>query len=130
MHSVVGKAFLVLMGAIIGAIFYFIFFGTVADVKSETYEIDGGWKGVIGVASDSIETSVARYYYNYCYLPTIQGNDGTDAMIGFNARIPNYSSEVESRGFSTTATKSTLGYSLGTFSSSMSGYSGIEVNYN
>lgn len=130
MHSTVGKVFFLLMGVIIGAILYFLFFGTVSDVKSETYEVKGGWKGVIGIASDSVETSIARYYYNYCYLPTIQGNDGTDALIGFTARVPKYSSETESKGFSTTVTKSTLGYSLGTFTSSMSGYNGSKVNYN
>lgn len=130
MHSTVGKVFLLLMCVIVAAILYFLFFGTVSKVTSETYEIQGGWKGVVGVASDGVETSIARYYYNYCYLPTIQGNDGTDALVGFNARVPKYSSETESRGFSTTATKTTLGYSLGTFSSSISGYTGSEINYN
>lgn len=130
MHSTVGKVFILLMLVIAAAILYFIFFGTVDDVKSETYEAKGGYKGVIGVASDTIETSIARYYYNYCFLPTIQGNDGTDAIIGFNSRKPNYSSEIENLGFSATGSKNSSSSNLGTFSSSISGYTGSKSNYN
>lgn len=129
MHKLVGNVFFLLMGVIAAVILYFVFFGSANDVDSETYEVKGGWKGVIGVASDGIETSIARYYYNYCYLPTIQGNDGTDALLGFTARVPNYSSEIETLGFKTTATNTTVSYSLGTFSSSRSGYTKTELYY-
>lgn len=122
MHETVGKVFLLLMLVIAAAILYFLFFGTVSNVTSETYEISGGWKGVIGVASENIETSIARYYYNYCYLPTIQSNDKTDELLGYTSRTPTYSSEAEVSGVFTTS-------SSGTYSSCIHGCNGSKVNY-
>ena len=67
LHNTVRNVFFLIMAVVIAAILYFIFFGATNTVSSETYEVQGGWKGLIGVASDSIEISVSRYYYNYCF---------------------------------------------------------------
>lgn len=129
MTSTVRNVFFILMFAIIGAILYFIFFGTTNTVTSETYEVQGGWKGVLGVASDSIEVSIARYYYNYCFLPTVNVNNATDTLLGFNSRDVKYSSEVESLGFNTTKTNTVPTKGIASFHSEVSGWTQSDVNY-
>ena len=117
------------MAVVIAAILYFIFFGATNTVSSETYEVQGGWKGLIGVASDSIEISVSRYYYNYCFLPTLTMNDSTDSLLGYDKRDVNYSSEIESEGFTTSITSTSSTKGLASYSSSYSGWSKSKVNY-
>ena len=91
-----------LMGAIIAALFYWIFFGTVSLNGDETVGKDASgfyfkshWDGILTYASRAIETPISQYYYLYCYLPTAYNNlyvdvelskdsSGTAKILGYN----------------------------------------------
>ena len=88
MSKMVRGVFFTLMAVIIAAILYFILFGTAKKVESETYEVAGGWRGALFYASETVESSISRYYYMYCYLPSIQLNDRIDELLGFNSFTP------------------------------------------
>ena len=97
-ENTVKNVFLALMGAIVAIILYLIMFGwgngdyrflsmggTSSDVNSSvgakvnTPQFDG----VIFIAAHNIEGSIARYYYEYCYLPNAHVNDGYDMALGY-----------------------------------------------
>lgn len=88
MSKLVKDVFFTLMAVILAAILYFILFGTAQKVESETYEVEGNWRGALFYASETVESSISRYYYMYCFLPSIQLNDRTDELIGFKSFTP------------------------------------------
>lgn len=98
MNETVKFVFLVLMGAVIAALLYWIFFGTVTlsstdasgihHAGEETVGQDASgfyfkshWDGVLMYASRAIETPISAYYYYYCYLPTAYNNLYMDAEL-------------------------------------------------
>lgn len=88
MNETVKFVFLVLMGAIIAALLYWIFFGTVALSGDDTVGQDASgfyfkshWDGALMYASRAIETPISAYYYYYCYLPTAYNNLYMDAEL-------------------------------------------------
>lgn len=58
------------MGSTVALMLYFAFFG----IKD--------WRGVLFYASEVVESSISRYYYEYCYLPNIHMNDSIDESLG------------------------------------------------
>lgn len=88
MSNLIKNVFFTLMAVIIAVILYFIFFGTTTRVDSTTYEIQDNWKGALFYAAENVETSISRYYYMYCFLPTVQLNDRTDELLGYNSIKP------------------------------------------
>ena len=88
MSKLIRNVFFTLMAVIIAAILYFILFGTEQRVESKTYTVEGNWRGALFYASETVETSISRYYYMYCFLPSIQLNDRTDYLVGFNSITP------------------------------------------
>ena len=93
MDKFVKNVFLVLLYATIAFVLYYIFFG---NYNRQGVEVDGRvndyvvssndasvrWKGVLFVAADNIQTSIAKYYYDYCYLPTVYDTEYIDAALG------------------------------------------------
>lgn len=130
MHNLVKDVFMFLACVIAAAILYFLFFGSNGvNVTSTTYSVDANWRGVLSLASDQVETSISKYYYDYCFTPTIKGNDGTDELLGFTSNMPSYSSEIEYTGFETTAKTSVSAKGYTTYSSSYAGYTNTKNNY-
>ena len=77
-EKVVKFAFLGLMGAIVAALFYQIFF---------QIEIDGHDGGVLVYLSRQAEIPMAQYYYTYSYVPNTVSTEGLDKEIGFTTRV-------------------------------------------
>lgn len=70
MSSMVKNVFLTLMGSIVAVMLYGMFFGV------------GEWNGALFYASKVVESSISRYYYEYCYLPNMHMNDSIDESLG------------------------------------------------
>lgn len=97
-ENTVKNVFLALMGAIVAVILYLIMFGwgngdyrflSTGVIKSDVNTGVGAnvnktqFDGVIFIAARNIEGSIARYYYEYCYLPNAHVNDGYDMALGY-----------------------------------------------
>lgn len=98
-ENMVKNVFLALMGAIVAIILYLIMFGWGNDAnrflsnkdtnktninKEAGAQVDSSkFEGVIFLAAHNIEGSIARYYYEYCYLPNAHVNDGYDMALGY-----------------------------------------------
>ena len=76
MNDLVKNAFLMIMGATVAVILYWVFFG------------NGVWRGVIWFAADAVESSISRYYYEFCYLPNAHVNDYMDESLGCSIIFP------------------------------------------
>lgn len=98
MNETIKFIFLMLMGAIIAALLYWIFFGTVtlsstdasgtyhageetAGEDASGFYFKSHWDGALMYASRAIETPISAYYYYYCYLPTAYNNLYMDAEL-------------------------------------------------
>lgn len=69
--------------AVLMAILYFILFGGKAiDFQGTTYSAGSDWEGVLFYASRQIEHPISKYYYSYCYLPSIHMEDSVDISLG------------------------------------------------
>lgn len=75
MDKLVKNVFLMLLGSTVAMILYFVFFG----VDLAPY---GQWEGLLMFSSRAIETPIAKYYYDYCYLPNIHYSDSVDRALG------------------------------------------------
>ena len=82
MHRVLKEVFLMLLCCTVALILYFIFFG----VNLAPY---GTWEGLISYSARAVETPIARYYYEYCYLPNIHANDSIDEALGGTSTVSN-----------------------------------------
>lgn len=91
MNSFVKNAFFTIMACVVATVLYFIFFGwgngdqfmsASGQLDSKTVTSNFRFKGVLFIAGETVEDSIARYYYEYCYLPNIHVNDGMDANLG------------------------------------------------
>lgn len=94
MSKIVKNAFFFLMAAVVMAILYFILFGWgyntymgadgfVADNNMQTGMIR--YRGALYVAAETVESSIARYYYEYCFLPNVHATDGLVNALGASA---------------------------------------------
>lgn len=97
MNEAVKFIFLMIMGAVVAVLLYWIFFGTVTIgtsdangnvVGEETAGADASgfyfkshWDGVLMYSARAIETPISAYYYYYCYLPTVYNNLNLDAEL-------------------------------------------------
>ena len=69
--------------AVLMAILYFILFGGKAiNFQGKTYSTGSDWEGVLFYASRQIEHPISKYYYSYCYLPSIHMEDSVDRALG------------------------------------------------
>lgn len=82
MHKLVKNVFLMILGVTVALILYFVFFG----VNLAPY---GTWEGLIYHSARAIETPISRYYYEYCYLPSIHSNDAVDSALGGTSTVSN-----------------------------------------
>jgi hypothetical protein len=88
MNSLVKNVFLSIMGIIVALILYYICFGatswtgkTIDKIGSgtqATYETDGKWMGLVSYMCASVELSLSRYYFDYCYIPSVHSGDAID----------------------------------------------------
>ena len=89
MNNTVKNVFLMLMGTVVAVVLYYIFFGSVnlagddlKDMSTGQQQLQGTeWMGLIHYMSASVELSMSRYYYEYCYLPAIHKNDALDVDL-------------------------------------------------
>lgn len=69
--------------AVLMAILYFILFGGKAiDFQGKTYSAGSDWEGALFYASRQIEHPISKYYYSYCYLPSVHMEDSVDISLG------------------------------------------------
>lgn len=83
LNKVLKGVFAVIGCAVLMAILYFILFGGKAiDFQGKTYSAGSDWEGVLFYASRQIEHPISKYYYSYCYLPSIHMEDSVDSSLG------------------------------------------------
>lgn len=102
MNSLVKNVFLALLGVIVALVLYYICFGatnwtgnTIDKIGSgtqTTYTTDGTWMGLVSYMCASVELSISRYYYEYCYLPSVHSNDAIDLDLVRGDNSDGYSS--------------------------------------
>lgn len=102
MHNVIKNVFLVIMGVTAAMILYLVFFGTysfsgtsLVGTKTGNIEQQTSWKGVLWYAAEAMETPIARYYYEYCYLPNIHSNDYLDEALGGTYNTDYYNGDLQ-----------------------------------
>lgn len=86
MNKLVKDVFLMLLGVVVALVLYVLLFGT---QNFEGNTVDGvtvynRWDGALWFAARAVERPIARYYYEYCYLPQIRSTDYVDAELGCN----------------------------------------------
>lgn len=95
MNSLVKNAFLVLMGAVVATLLYFIFFGTTDLAGNSSMQVNEGshvmtfareWKGALFYMAEAVQTPTAKYYYDYCFNPSIHSTDYLDMSLGCTAQ--------------------------------------------
>lgn len=89
MNGLVKNAFLVIMGVTVAMLLYFALFGTVdldgnslVGNKTGNIEQTSYWRGALWYAAEAMENPISRYYYEYCYLPSIHKDDYVDEALG------------------------------------------------
>lgn len=99
MHSLVKNVFLTLAGVMAALAFYVLFFGT-QSFEGDTIELPDAigydntsianttWKGVLWYVAEYMEKPVAKYYYDYCYVPNIHQSDYVDEALGLTLKKP------------------------------------------
>lgn len=94
MNSMVKNVFLVILGVTVAVILYLVLFGTTS-LKGESLvgksvgnvESVAEWEGALWHLARAVETPIARYYYEYCYLPNIHQNDYVDQALGGSPKV-------------------------------------------
>lgn len=81
-RTLVKNAFLLIMAVMIAMSLYYICFG----------QASTGWRGLMFYSAEVVESSISRYYYEYCYLPNIHANDGLDEALGCHIGVSNIQS--------------------------------------
>lgn len=84
MNKLVKDVFLMLLGVVVALVLYVLLFGT---QNFDGNTVDGvtvynRWDGALWTAARAVETPIARYYYEYCYLPTVRSTDYIDTELG------------------------------------------------
>ena len=88
MHKIVKDAFLIIMMAFLAWTLYIVFFGNETNWQGQTMEggiwSAGGnqWEGVLYYAAREIENPIAKYYFDYCYIPSAHNTDYLDIELG------------------------------------------------
>lgn len=83
LHKILKGVFALIGCAVLMAILYFILFGGKAiNFQSTTYSAVSDWEGVLFYASRQMEHPISKYYYSYCYLPSIHMDDSIDESLG------------------------------------------------
>lgn len=80
-----------LMGAVVATVLYFILFGTTnlngdtvlkTSNASHALTFVSEWKGALWYMANAVEQPVSRYYYYYCFAPSIHSTDYLDVSLG------------------------------------------------
>lgn len=104
MDSFVKHVFTFLLWVTVAWILYLALFGTYSlqgvDLTGDTAYTgnttqQSPWKGVLWNAAIAVESPIAHYYYQFCYLPNVHAGDYVDAAIGMH---PNTSHTVSVTG--------------------------------
>ena len=89
MNNLVKNAFLVIMGVTVAMLLYLALFGTydlngnsLVGTKTGNITQLSEWKGALWFAAEAMENPISRYYYEYCYLPSLHKNDYVDEALG------------------------------------------------
>ena len=97
MNKLVKTVFLVIMGVTVAMILYLVLFGTrslngddLSNTKTGNIQQSEEWEGVLWYMGKAMETPIARYYYEYCFLPNIHQNDYVDEALGGKANPDMY----------------------------------------
>lgn len=79
------------MGAVVATLLYLIFFGTTDLAGNSSMQVNNGshvmkftseWKGVLFYMAEAVQTPTAKYYYDYCFNPSIHSTDYLDLSLG------------------------------------------------
>lgn len=100
MSGMVRNVFFLIMGSVAAVAMYVILFGSFFDSKG-TYSEDI-WKGALYTSTEAVQTSIAKYYYDYCFIPTIQSHANTDSLLGFDIQTPSSSGMIGKVNFKAT----------------------------
>jgi hypothetical protein len=121
MNSVVKNVFLLIMGVVVAMILYLVLFGTqglngnsLQNTYTGSIKETHSWQGAIWFMARSVENPISRYYYEYCYLPSMHSNDYVDKALGgttssyfgsdtYQSTESNLTGNVDTHNFSTDA---------------------------
>ena len=124
----VKAVFLTIMGSTVALFLYWIIFGQSLGNYSPFFVSDPNtekWEGVLFYAAEAVETPISRYYYDYCYTPSIMEYSYMDSYLGLkvdstslkNTDLSGYTDSnnvaVYSDGASGTNSSSVAKYSTG-----------------
>lgn len=98
----VKNVFLVIMGVTVALVLYVILFGTTnltgvqidekAYTKTTGYKKLIAWEGALWYMARNMESPIARYYYDYCYVPNVMQSYDTDLALGMTVKYPDLNS--------------------------------------
>lgn len=90
------------MGVTVAAILYLVFFGTydfngnsLVGTKTGNIQQTSEWEGVLWYMTEYLETPIARYYYEYCYLPNVHANDYVSEALGMYKNEDYYNNNIQ-----------------------------------
>lgn len=102
MIRMVKDVFLVIIGVTVAMILYLVLFGTydldgnsLVGTKTGNIEQTKEWQGVIWYMARSIETPISRYYFEYCYIPSVHQNDYVDEVLGGTKYVSYYDGNLQ-----------------------------------
>lgn len=81
MTKLTKAVFLTLLGTMVAMVLYFVLFGTPAGQIAGVLRWDETY-GAIYNAGRFVETPIAKYYYEYSYIPNSHANDYIDMALG------------------------------------------------
>lgn len=83
MNQFVKTVFLTIMGVVAAMLLYLFLFGNRNLDGDNLYmgTANYHWKGALWYAAEQLETPIAKYYYEYCFLPNIHSNDYVDEAL-------------------------------------------------
>lgn len=88
MNNLVKNVFLVWIGVVVAMLLYMALFGTydldgnsIVGTKTGNITQTSEWKGALWYAAETIEHPISKYYFDYCYLPTLHETDYVDLAL-------------------------------------------------
>ena len=86
MVNLTKNVFLMILGTVIAMILYFLFFGTPAGNINGVIQWQE-FRGMIYYTARLAETPIAKYYYEYSYIPNSHANDYIDDALGGHSTV-------------------------------------------
>lgn len=120
MEKFVKNIFLTMMGVVVAMLLYFAFFGF--HLSGDSYYSGNEWEGALWYAGRAIETPLSRFYYEYCYLPTVNRDNAVDSALGGTQINPLQKTESDLTDSSTRKSSDNYSFESATSSSNISYY--------